>query len=177
MSLPATPLQQRLKAWHCRGLGCSDFARRYWRNRICFIFLRVLRCFNSPRVALWPYEFRPEFSVLQQRGLPHSDISGSRVVCTSPELFAAYHVLHRHQAPNYPPMALSSLTWITLEDAHLRAFVQRTNSRSAIVYYFMASNCQRTYYSQIQTSVSTVKLIWNLNGKYKTDYFEMNIFK
>ena len=28
-------------------------------------------------------------------GFPHSDISGSKVVCTSPKLFAAYHVLHR----------------------------------------------------------------------------------
>ena len=31
-----------------RGLGCSDFARRYWRNLIRFLFLRLLRCFSSP---------------------------------------------------------------------------------------------------------------------------------
>ena len=30
------------------GLGFSAFARRYSRNRFCFPFLRVLRCFNSP---------------------------------------------------------------------------------------------------------------------------------
>ena len=30
------------------GLGCSDFARHYSRNRFCFLFLRVLRCFSSP---------------------------------------------------------------------------------------------------------------------------------
>ena len=30
------------------GLGCSDFARRYFRNRGCFLFLRVLRWFTSP---------------------------------------------------------------------------------------------------------------------------------
>ncbi len=30
------------------GLGCSDFARRYFRNRCCFLFLRVLRWFTSP---------------------------------------------------------------------------------------------------------------------------------
>jgi hypothetical protein len=28
-------------------------------------------------------------------GLPHSDISGSSLLCSSPELFAAWHVLHR----------------------------------------------------------------------------------
>ena len=30
------------------GLGCSDFARHYFRNRFYFLFLRVLRCFSSP---------------------------------------------------------------------------------------------------------------------------------
>ena len=31
------------------GLGCSGFARRYCRNHFCFLLLRVLRCFSSPR--------------------------------------------------------------------------------------------------------------------------------
>ena len=43
---------------------------------------------------------------LQPAGLPHSDISGSIPVCGSPELFAAYHVLHRHRKPRHPPFAL-----------------------------------------------------------------------
>ena len=30
------------------GLGFSQFARRYYGNRCCFLFLRVLRCFSSP---------------------------------------------------------------------------------------------------------------------------------
>ena len=30
------------------GLGFSDFARHYFRNHCCFLFLRVLRCFSSP---------------------------------------------------------------------------------------------------------------------------------
>ena len=30
------------------GLGWSDFARHYFRNRLYFLFLRVLRCFSSP---------------------------------------------------------------------------------------------------------------------------------
>ena len=32
---------------------------------------------------------------LQCAGLSHSEISGSKVICTYPELIAAYHVLHR----------------------------------------------------------------------------------
>ena len=43
---------------------------------------------------------------LQPAGLPHSDISGSKVICTSPELFAAYHVLLRLREPRHPPSAL-----------------------------------------------------------------------
>jgi hypothetical protein len=45
-----------------------------------------------------------------QIGFPHSEISGSRPVCGSPELIAAYHVLLRLLAPRHPPYALSSLT-------------------------------------------------------------------
>ena len=44
---------------------------------------------------------------LQLNGLPHSDIHGSRVICTSPQLFAAYHVLLRLREPRHPPFALA----------------------------------------------------------------------
>ena len=37
------------------GLGSSAFARRYLRNRVFFLFLRVLRCFSSPGCLLAPY--------------------------------------------------------------------------------------------------------------------------
>ena len=43
---------------------------------------------------------------LQHAGLPHSEITGSIPVCSSPVLFAAYHVLHRLQKPRHPPFAL-----------------------------------------------------------------------
>jgi hypothetical protein len=43
-------------------------------------------------------------------GFPHSEIPGSQVVCASPGLIAASHVLHRLLAPRHPPYALSSLT-------------------------------------------------------------------
>ena len=39
-------------------------------------------------------------------GFPHSDICGSKVICTSPQLFAAYYVLHRLSVPRHPPYAL-----------------------------------------------------------------------
>ena len=92
------------------GLGCSAFARRYWRNHCCFLFLRVLRWFTSPGCLLPPYGFRWRSSGISLSGLPHSEILGSKPVCGSPKLFAAYHVLHRLLAPRHSPYALSSLT-------------------------------------------------------------------
>ena len=43
-------------------------------------------------------------------GFPHSDISGSSLMCSSPKLFAAYHVFHRLLVPRHPPCALYCLT-------------------------------------------------------------------
>ena len=57
-------------------------------------------------------------TVLQTAGLSHSEIYGSKVICTYPKLIAAYHVLHRLQEPRHPPYALSyfrlkhTLYWI-----------------------------------------------------------------
>ena len=39
-------------------------------------------------------------------GLPHSEICGLAVICTSPQLIAAYHVLLRLKEPRHPPYAL-----------------------------------------------------------------------
>ena len=51
---------------------------------------------------------RPPIGVpyLQYGGLPHSEIFGSKCVCHSPKLIAAYHVLLRLQKPRHPPYAL-----------------------------------------------------------------------
>src|SRR6266498_3481598 len=43
-------------------------------------------------------------------GFPHSEICGSKDACSSPQLIAACHVLHRLEVPRHPPCALSSLT-------------------------------------------------------------------
>ena len=43
------------------------------------------------------------------RGFPHSDICGSSDICSLPQLFAAYHVLHRLLVPRHPPYALLRL--------------------------------------------------------------------
>ena len=56
----------------------------------CFLFLEVLRCFSS--LGLPPHM---RMTGRQPAGLSHSEIRGSKVICTYPRLIAAYHVLHR----------------------------------------------------------------------------------
>ena len=69
-----------LQPRRCRdsaGLGSSPLARHYWGNHSYFLFLRVLRCFSSPRSpppSRW-------MSSLQDDGLSHSEIRGSRAIC------------------------------------------------------------------------------------------------
>jgi hypothetical protein len=43
------------------------------------------------------------------RGLPHSDICGSKLICSSPQLIAACHVLLRLLMPRHSPYALLRL--------------------------------------------------------------------
>ena len=66
------------------------------------------------------FQFRrfPSYAYFVQRrmtgycpaGLPHSEISGSMDICSSPKLIAACHVLLRLLMPRHSPCALSSLT-------------------------------------------------------------------
>ena len=60
-----------------------------------------------PSVYLWI-----QYTVTEvcSAGFPHSDICGSMDICSSPQLFAAYHVFHRLLVPRHPPCALYSLT-------------------------------------------------------------------
>ena len=65
-------------------------------------------------------------------GFPHSDISGSKPMCGSPELFAACRVLRRLPVPRHPPCALLRLTNKSFDLFVLRflAFYARTLLRS-----------------------------------------------
>ena len=61
--------------------------------------------------------------------LPHSEISGSTLICSSPKLFAACHVLHRLLMPRHSPCALYSLTCVEAIYSPLRPS-QARNIRS-----------------------------------------------
>ena len=74
---------------------------------------------HFPALPSPTYVFSRRYGGMTRRGFPHSDTPGSKLVCSSPRLFAAYCVLHRLLAPRHSPYALSSLTigidsWRTL---------------------------------------------------------------
>ena len=68
-----------------------------------FSLPRGTKMFQFPRFAL-PTSGN---NCLVTVGLSHSEIFGSKAICTYPKLIAAYHVLHRLHEPRHPPYALN----------------------------------------------------------------------
>jgi hypothetical protein len=63
----------------------------------CFLFLQVLRWFTSLSSLSRPYVFGSRILHVRCSGLPHSEIPGSTLVCSSPE---AYRSLPRPSSPS-----------------------------------------------------------------------------
>ena len=103
---PATPGSP----FESPGLGFSDFARHYFRNHGCFLFLRVLRWFTSPGSLEHPMYSDARNWCSHQLGFPirkssdHSLLAASRSLSQLITSFIAYlrQGIHTH--------ALSSLT-------------------------------------------------------------------
>ena len=71
-------------------------------------------------------------------GFPHSDICGSMDICSSPQLFAAYHVFLRLLVPRHPPCALFCLTSFLTTSYSVRKWGLRRNIH--FVWRFLACN-------------------------------------
>ena len=118
------------------GLGYSPFARHYLGNHYLFSIPTGTKMFQFPAFASivrWIIS-------LQDIGLSHSEIRGSKVICTYPQLIAAYHVLHRLREPRHPPCALAYFPYhVTLTGSAgwyiLQAFV---------LFYLLVTSCHRT---------------------------------
>src|ERR1700758_4821198 len=65
------------------GLGCSDFARHYFRNRGFFLLLEVLRWFTSLRWPIPTYEFSWIYPGFTWVGFPIRKSPDQRV-CAAP---------------------------------------------------------------------------------------------
>ena len=92
------------------GLGSSDFARHYFRNHGCFLFLQVLRWFTSLSSLVHPMNSDERNGCSHPLGFPirkspdHSLLAASRSLSQLIASFIAYlrQGIHTH--------ALSSLT-------------------------------------------------------------------
>ena len=108
--IPQHRLQNACRLTGSRFRQSSPFARRYLGNRGFFLFLRVLRCFSSPRSPP-----RPMYSVVDAGVLPRpvSGFGYLRVIAwlaAHRSLTQPSHVLHRLSTPEHPPSTLSNLT-------------------------------------------------------------------
>ena len=74
----------------------------------CFLFLWVLRWFNSPRSPVDAMYSRTHPSF--EGGCPIQTSPDQSLLDSSPRLFAAYHVFRRFSMPRHPPYALIMLT-------------------------------------------------------------------
>ena len=76
--------------------------------------------FQFRRFPAYCYFIHSTLTRYCRAGFPHSDIHGSRDICSSPWLFAACRVLHRLLMPRHSPCALISLTFVVAKSARLR---------------------------------------------------------
>ncbi len=65
--------------------------------------------FQFPGFPAYDYFIHRTLYDSSSYGFPHSDICGSTLICSSPQLFAACHVLLRLLMPRHSPCALSRL--------------------------------------------------------------------
>ena len=70
--------------------------------------------FQFRRFPSCTYGFSTGYQSMNSGEFPHSEISGSKDVCSSPKLIAAYHVFHRLPVPRHSPCALVRLTIQTI---------------------------------------------------------------
>ena len=69
--------------------------------------------FQFRRFPSCTYGFSTGYQSMNSGEFPHSEISGSMLICSSPKLIAAYHVFHRLPVPRHSPCALVRLTFQT----------------------------------------------------------------
>ena len=88
-------------------------------------------------------------------GFPHSDIGGSPDICSSPPLFAAYHVLLRLSVPRHPPCALSCLTfhhivahmmWLCCFSRFFNLLIRAYVFRHTLIFFGCLVNNKWLYY-------------------------------
>ena len=73
--------------------------------------------FQFRQFPTYTYGFSIRYMDMTPCGFPHSEIPGSKLICSSPRLIAAYHVFLRLPVPRHSPCALLRLTVFILLDS------------------------------------------------------------
>ena len=148
------------------GLASFPFARRYLGNRCFFLFLRLLRCFSSAGFPPYDYVFIIRWLCMTTAGFPHSEICGSKDICSSPQLIAAYHVFLRLLVPRHPPCALNTWPYFVCTDRTISSsgsLLTRERSFLAVLAKLFSSRkgslsrwplCEQTVYHSMYSVTS-----------------------
>ena len=89
--------------------------------------------FQFRRFPTYTYFIQRRLTEYCSAGFPHSEIPGSKLMCSSPRLIAACHVLHRLSMPRHSPCALSSLTYRFLPETLVLLELCRLQIRFIVV--------------------------------------------
>src|SRR5699024_5593467 len=89
--------------------------------------------FQFRRFPTYAYFIQRRLTEYCSAGFPHSEIPGSKLMCSSPRLIAACHVLHRLSMPRHSPCALSSLTYRFLPETLVLLELCRLQIRFIVV--------------------------------------------
>ena len=98
---PTTPIAPK----GATGLGSSEFARHYYRNHYCFLFLQVLRWFTSLGLLVPAYGFSGPYGGFAAVGFPIRKSPGQSLLAALRGLsqlatsFIAFFCQGIHHAP------------------------------------------------------------------------------
>ena len=107
---PTTPTTQRCTSVTCDGFGLLPVRSPLLGESRLISSPPGTEMVQFPGCAFRTLWIQIRMTDIQPVGLPHSAIRGSRDVCSSPRLIAAYHGLLRTAAPRHSPWTLSRLT-------------------------------------------------------------------
>ena len=148
-------------------MGCSAFARRYLRNRFLFIFLRLLRCFNSPGIACPPLCIQGGTAGVGQPGYPirkspvHSLSAAHRSLSQLITSFiACWHQGIRHAlltACFSRSLKLSKLVTYRFQPARTALAVWMPGN---CIFFYPVCSCQRTVLRIRMMEPAKPRLAW-----------------
>ena len=131
---------------------------------LLFSLPRGTKMFQFPRFASSHVVM---MTVLQTAGLSHSEIRGSKVICTLPRLIAAYHVLHRLREPRHPPCALFYFPG--------RRYIQQRINRNSYFQLCLPKKEEHISLLEFHSTVSCVnmsKIYCPFKGRVENNGFE-----